>query len=72
MVAEGNAASIKEKLGFRSEPNRLIVVGDGTVVVTLLFISVGAPSNVTRVLGIDPNRLVVVRDGAVEFAFVLV
>ena len=50
------------------EPDRLIVVGDGAIVVALGVMGGGAAHEARRAPRIEPDRLIEARDGAVEVA----
>jgi hypothetical protein len=52
----------------RIEPDCLSVIGDGSVIVALVTVSVAAVVVGRRQLGIEPDRLVVVGDGEVIIA----
>ena len=57
---------------MRVEPDRLVVIGDGAVVLAFGSVGVAAVAEGCGVVRIEPDRLVVVLDGAVELALVVV
>ena len=71
LAAPGEAAVGVGGGVFRIEPDRLVEVGDGAVVVALVALGDAAVGVGDGVFRIEPDRLVEVGDGAVVVALVV-